>query len=138
MKTLIAASIVAITTSQVNAMDTLSSLEWQNRVVLVFGNSSDSKIAQQIELLEGQEAELADRDMVIIRVTGEEARAVYGKASGLDASAIRKEANVSGDRFQVLLVGKDGGVKFRSDSVVRNVEIFDLIDSMPMRRAEQS
>lgn len=137
MKQLIVTAALVFVSTQVFAMDSLPGLKWNNRVVIVFGNPSEPKIGQQIELLGGQEAELADRDMVIIRVSGEEARAVYGKASGLDASAIRKEANVSGERFQVLLVGKDGGVKFRSDSAVRNVEIFDLIDSMPMRRAEQ-
>ena len=137
MKQLIVTAALAFVSTQVFAMDSLPGLEWNNRVVLVFGNPSDPKIGDQIELLESQEAELADRDMVIIQVSGEKARSVYGKASGLNASAIRKEAKVSGERFQVLLVGKDGGVKLRSDSVVRNVEIFDLIDSMPMRKAEQ-
>ncbi len=137
MKRLLTASIIALTSTQVNAMDSLSALEWKNRVIVVLGKRDDPKLDRQIALLESQKEELADRDMVIIRVSGEDARTVYGKASVLDASAIRKEAHVSGDRFQVLLLGKDGGVKLRSDSVVRNVEIFDLIDSMPMRNAER-
>ena len=138
MERVIIAFTLTLASTQVFAMDSLSDLEWKNRVVLVFGRSTDARLGQQIELLESQKEELADRDMVIIRVSGDEARAVYGEASALDASAIRKDMEVIDDRFRVVLVGKDGGLKFRSDSVVRNVEIFDLIDRMPMRKAGRS
>ena len=37
---------------------------------------------------------------------------------------------------QVLLIGKDGGVKLRSTEPVSTDELFALIDSMPMRRRE--
>jgi hypothetical protein len=36
----------------------------------------------------------------------------------------------------VVLIGKDGGVKLRNDYVVAPQKILDLIDGMPMRRAE--
>ncbi|WP_158025991.1 DUF4174 domain-containing protein [Pararhizobium arenae] len=118
-------------------MDSLSQLEWKNRVVLVFGQTYDEKVLQQIDLLKSKENELADRDMVIIRVSVNEVHAVYGKASGLDASAIRREAHMRDERFKVLLIGKDGDVKLRSDRIVGATEMFGLIDSMPMRNAEK-
>jgi len=40
--------------------------------------------------------------------------------------------------FALMLVGKDGAVKFRSDKVVVPDEIFGLIDQMPMRQKERS
>ena len=46
----------------------------------------------------------------------------------------RRAAFWSGER--ILLVGKDGGVKLRSEEPVSIQRIFDLIDSMPMRRRE--
>ncbi|WP_080837110.1 DUF4174 domain-containing protein [Agrobacterium genomosp. 13] len=136
---LLAAAIVALASSKVIAMDSLAALEWKNRVVVVFGNPEDPKLDQQIALLASQENELTDRDMFIIRVSGGEARAVYGDGDNLrlDAAAIRKDADVSDGPFQVVLLGKDGSVKLRSKRIVENIEIFDLIDSMPMRRAEK-
>ncbi len=38
--------------------------------------------------------------------------------------------------FTFLLIGKDGGEKFRSDSFVSNSQLFATIDGMPMRKAE--
>ena len=43
--------------------------------------------------------------------------------------------SVSGEEFQLLLIGKDGGVKKRT-STVSLEEVFSLIDTMPMRRRE--
>ncbi|MEO0341702.1 MAG: DUF4174 domain-containing protein, partial [Bacteroidota bacterium] len=40
------------------------------------------------------------------------------------------------DSFLFILIGKDGGVKLRSTSVVPLDDLFALIDGMPMRRAE--
>ncbi len=137
MNRLIAAAIVAFSASQVNAMDSLSELKWKNRVIIVFGSSAEPTLDRQIALLARQKEELEDRDLVVIRVSGGEALPVHGNASGLNAAAIRKDANVSGERFQIVLVGKDGGIKLRSDRIVESVEIFDLIDTMPMRRAER-
>lgn len=36
----------------------------------------------------------------------------------------------------VLLIGKDGGIKLKKPFIVKPQTIFDLVDSMPMRRAE--
>ena len=35
-----------------------------------------------------------------------------------------------------ILVGKDGGVKFRQDRIVELKEIFRVIDAIPMRQQE--
>ena len=42
---------------------------------------------------------------------------------------------VSSSGFQLLLLGKDGGVKLRS-STASLEDVFSLIDTMPMRRRE--
>ncbi len=41
-------------------------------------------------------------------------------------------------RFKVLLIGKDGGVKLRTQTPVTPLELYQLIDAMPMRRRERS
>ena len=40
--------------------------------------------------------------------------------------------------FSVLLIGKDGGEKYRTSEIPDLAEMFALIDTMPMRRAEAS
>ena len=137
MKRLLVTSLIALTSTQVFAMDSLSDLGWKNRVVLVFGNADNPDVVRQTKILLTQKAELDERDMVVIGVSEAKATRVYGKVPALDPATIRKEANVDGDDFQVVLVGKDGGIKLRSQNVVGNVEMFDLIDRMPMRRAER-
>lgn len=138
MRRLLVASILSITTSQGFAMDDLSDFNWKNRVVLVFGDAGDQKVARQISLLERQKEELADRDMVVIQVSSQEARIVYGEVAVINAGSLKKAADVSGNGFHIVLVGKDGGVKLRSEHVVTDIEMFDLIDRMPMRRAERN
>lgn len=64
---------------------------------------------------------MAERDLVVIIV---EKETEY------------KKYNVTPDQFTLLLIGKDGGEKFRSAKPVEIETIFRLIDSMPMRQAE--
>jgi len=52
------------------------------------------------------------------------------------AEGTRNRFGVLSGRFQLLLIGKDGGVKLRSEQPVPTQDIFGLIDSMPMRRQE--
>lgn len=38
--------------------------------------------------------------------------------------------------FELLLIGLDGGVKFRQNEPVSHQELFSQVDQMPMRRQE--
>ena len=137
--TILATSAIILTTAiQGFTMDSLSNYDWKNRVLILFGDAGDPKMVQQVELLRKQTDGLTDRDMVVLQVSGASVRAVYGSGSPIDAARLKREANIDGDGFQAVLVGKDGGIKLRSDKVVSDVEMFDLIDRMPMRRAGQS
>lgn len=138
MKRILIASLIALSSSQVFAMDSLKEFAWKNRVVLVFGSAADQTLLQQIEILKRQKVELDERDMVVIRVSDGEARAVYGDARALKSADLRTDADIKNDGFQVVLVGMDGGIKLRSEKVVSDVEMFNLIDRMPMRRAKQN
>lgn len=125
------------TVSQGFSMDGLSELTWKNRVLVAFGGAMDGRLRQQITLLMKNTDDLADRDMIVLQVSGDTVSTIFGSAPDLDADALRAGAKASGDEFQVILVGKDGGIKLRSNQVVGDVELFDLIDRMPMRRAEK-
>ena len=38
--------------------------------------------------------------------------------------------------FEIILIGKDGGIKFRDNSPVQSSDLYKIIDRMPMRQAE--
>ncbi|MEE2861892.1 MAG: DUF4174 domain-containing protein [Pseudomonadota bacterium] len=96
--------------------DTLVALRWQARPVVVLGPDGD--VQDQIARLQTKAAELAEREVVIL-------------TDGSGADPLRQ-----GTAFQVLLVGKDGGVKLRRETPVDAADIIDLIDTMPMRQRE--
>jgi hypothetical protein len=81
--------------------------------------------------------EVADRDLLILEII-EQGKSWAGNQllSRKSVQDIRKKLGVQTGPFQVLLIGKDGGVKLRSSEPVSMKDLFGLIDSMPMRRQE--
>jgi hypothetical protein len=75
-----------------------------------------------------------DRDLVVVHAIGVQASDT--RADRLDATAVRRAVGLAPDRFGVVLVGKDGGVKLRRESPITVTELFQVIDAMPMRRQE--
>jgi hypothetical protein len=137
MTRLLVALIFVLVSSQVFAMNSLSDLTWKKRVIIVFADVGDKQLERQVKILTDQRSELVERDLVVISVINDEASIAFGDAAEPDAAALRDEAGVKKGSFQVILVGKDGGIKLRSDTVVPDVALFDVIDRMPMRQAER-
>jgi hypothetical protein len=54
--------------------------------------------------------------------------------SDLGRGQLRESLQI--DEFEIILIGKDGGVKLRSKTPISLEELFSLIDAMPMRRQE--
>ncbi|NND50302.1 MAG: DUF4174 domain-containing protein, partial [Rhizobiales bacterium] len=77
-----------------------------------------------------------ERELVLIVIAGEDLKTIIGPQAGLSASQLRSRHSIADDQFQVVLVGKDTGVKLRSENPVAARDLFALIDAMPMRRRE--
>lgn len=109
----------------------LSSLQWQNRIIVV-NDVADAE--KTVPLLEGKAAGIADRDLIWLVFQGSETASNYpGKlAPELKANVLQTYAIEPG---QVILIGKDGGVKSRLEQVDLEA-LFADIDAMPMRRRE--
>ena len=56
--------------------------------------------------------------------------------SAESAEMLRRRFEIEKDSFVVILIGKDGGVKMVREDRLSLQEVFDRIDSMPMRRQE--
>ncbi|HEX2528456.1 MAG TPA: DUF4174 domain-containing protein [Geminicoccus sp.] len=118
---------------------TMDAYRWKNRVLVLFAGMDDAQVDEQRQILMPHEDGLADRDMVIFAVVEDGILPVYGQAPAAgEAAALRAEFGVQpGSPFTALLVGKDGGVKWRENRPAAQHELFGLIDSMPMRRNER-
>ena len=117
----------------------LEARQWNARPLPVFGPSEDDdRVRMQLDWIERDVSGLAERAMDDVRVIG-----LRGVANGIpmaatDASRLRARFDVAETDFAVVLVGKDGGEKLRSDQPIALSEVFTVIDAMPMRRREMA
>ena len=82
---------------------------------------------------------MLDRDLKLIIVPHNSAPIIDGKKTVVSSSSFFEKFNAHEDEFTFILVGKDGSVKLRRvGEVVSSQELFQLIDSMPMRKAEMA
>jgi hypothetical protein len=122
----------------------LSAYRWTHRLLVIHVPDTEPGRATlkafRIDL-DDRKADVLDRDLLIVPV-GDLPRAgdtlsnsvVLGAEERL---AVRQQLGLQGQGAQLVLIGKDGGVKARqSEDVFDLAGVFALIDGMPMRRAE--
>lgn len=103
---------------------TINQYRWSKRPILVFASSAqDAAYTQQLATLASDTPGLVERDIVVLSDIGPN-----------PANEVRDALQIEG--FEVVLIGKDGGVKLRSKTPVDLDRIFARIDSMPMRQRE--
>jgi hypothetical protein len=120
----------------VGSAQDLKKHQWQNRIILLKDIHFDSvKLQNQLNLLLSTNEKLKDRDLLVFIVTDKSVYDESKKKTDLNSSAIIKKYNMA-DFNGLLLIGKDGGVKFRKGFIVNPKTIYDLIDGMPMRKTE--
>jgi len=113
------------------APDPLKPLQWKARALVVSApRKDDSGLRAQDAILSADVDGQADRDLKVIRLVGPQGPA------GVEAAALRERLSLPPDRFEVVLVGKDGAIVLRRRQPVSLGELFDRIDAMPMRRDE--
>ena len=110
-------------------MNDIEQYQWKSRLLLLFAPSGDNaEYLEQQRLLEGREAELAERETLVMQ---------FVESAHLpDAAAARERFGITPDTFTLVLVGKDGTAKRIEHTPVALDAIFSLIDSMPMRQQE--
>lgn len=115
----------------------LGKYRWESRVLIVFAPAVDDPLYRwQHQMLRIAEPGRNERDVVVISVLEEAVVATGGPATRASARDLRAAYDLLPHQFCVVLVGKDGGVKFRQEEPVSGAELFALIDAMPMRRYE--
>ncbi len=116
----------------------LTQFEWKNRLLLLFAPDSNDP---HFMLLQGEisakKTEVEDRDLKVFEVLESgPSRMNETPIESQKANALRDHFAIPQNTFALILVGKDGGVKLKRDDQVYLAEVFERIDSMPMRRNE--
>ena len=96
---------------------------WKNRIILTFADDEDHPdlIKLKVEMKENN-CEILNRDLLHFHFSND------GKTENLTTKNDRS--------FRILLIGKDGEIKYESNRFVSLIQLFELIDSMPMRQDE--
>ena len=96
---------------------------WKNRIILTFAEDEDNPdlIRLKVEMKENK-CEILNRDLLHFHFSND--------------SKIGNHTTTNDQSFRILLIGKDGGIKYESKRSVSLIQLFELIDSMPMRQDE--
>ncbi|MBW4489522.1 MAG: DUF4174 domain-containing protein [Trichocoleus desertorum ATA4-8-CV12] len=116
----------------------LSDYQWQHRILLVFAPSiGASDYQQQIQIWQADRAGVADRDLKLVEILGTGKNQADGQSiSAASADGLRRQFGVSVEEFAVILVGKDGTEKQRSQAPMDLARLYRTINAMPMRQQE--
>lgn len=110
---------------------------WKNRLVILVNDSVENETYKnQINSLKTDLEGLVVRKIIVISLTAEMQKTGI-MATNFEEIHTGYDSFLSDhDPFKFYLIGLDGGIKYRSEKVVDNKTLFQLIDVMPMRRQE--
>jgi len=124
--------ILSISLLHQGTINPFAPYRWENRVIVI--NGPTELVKKQVQVLEVDKPGMDDRDIVLFNLTGQDSS--LSPKTDFDVKEIQSFLKLDSKVFQFILIGKDGGVKLRSDKIISLERVFGLIDSMPMRRAE--
>jgi hypothetical protein len=113
---------------------------WEARVLVVSApGSDDPQLKAQIDALDASRDDFADRDLVLVTLLDDGVSTAGSRELSVEEAAAAREAlGIRAGSFALRLIGKDGSVKLSNDEPTSMDDIYALIDTMPMRRREQS
>lgn len=116
----------------------LKEYRWNSRLLVVFAVEEMGPAYQTLlKEVDARREDFDDRDMVLISIFDTGTSMVEGRPITSEAvNQIRNSFNVPNGTSRVFLVGKDGGVKQKGGLEIQIQSLFNLIDTMPMRRSE--
>lgn len=134
MKVLLLLSLLAAATVAAagppSLAETIRAARWQKRLLLVAApTAAQADFQRQKQLLATDPASLQERDLLVLDVP-------YDQLAPADQQYLRQQLQLKLSGFEVVLIGKDGGVKERSTHPLAPAALFRTIDQMPMRRQE--
>lgn len=132
-------ALIALTQCSASNVDTMmEDYLWQNRLILVFSPSKESSAYKtQAKTLNTAQSDLKDRDIIRWDFIAQNSVSIdnhYKPHLGTDP--FYKHYNVNLQDFTIILIGKDGNIKLRSQTPITAKTLNSTIDAMPMRIRE--
>ena len=122
----------------VNSQSGISEFRWNNRLLLLIdqrGSSND--ISQQLDVLGPLNKDFVERKLLVLKVDEKGYQVLNNKIQKyISDPSIYKKYHDKTTRFNIVLIGLDGGSKLRQNQAIGRTELFSIIDSMPMRANE--
>ncbi|HEX8322909.1 MAG TPA: DUF4174 domain-containing protein [Tepidisphaeraceae bacterium] len=126
--------VAATPTTNPSADAAVEAMRWKRRVLILFSPTSDDPaLRAQRAIIKADAAGYAEREMTVVEMINDQAT-IDGRT--VAAGELRRKFARSSDRFELVLIGKDGGVKQRETTPLASAELFATIDAMPMRKNE--
>ncbi len=124
--------------SRADVAQVLDPLQWNKRVIILFGASeANVHFQEQKREFTQNTAGFKDREITLIEVTyGNKLRIDNVESLTASDQDFRKTFRVADNQFMIVLIGKDGSEKFRSSKFVPMKTLNEIIDDMPMRQDE--
>ncbi|WP_224483565.1 DUF4174 domain-containing protein [Robertkochia aurantiaca] len=114
----------------------LETYKWKNRLLLIFPQQNIIPTqSEQYKAFQATPEKIRDRDILIFTLTTEQVYLFEDKTE-ISREQVIKKLDLESPPPMLVLIGKDGGIKYRSRKLVDPLIIYELIDSMPMRQQE--
>ncbi|WP_241824002.1 DUF4174 domain-containing protein [Enterovibrio norvegicus] len=107
-----------------------------HRTLIFFTPSFDEKVEAFERLMLVHSCQLDDRDLHPLIFNMQEMSDSRGLFSSQKIHKLRRKYAIETDQHVAVLIGKDGSEKFRWQQSVNINELVNVIDEMPMRKAE--
>lgn len=113
--------------------DLFSDYKWKNRILIII---DADKIGFDKTFIEKYKKDFLDRDLVLFIVNDDKLYIDGELASDKSSVCLRKKYKKISESSNLILIGKDGGVKetYQFDNDIK--QVFKDIDAMPMRIRE--
>lgn len=102
-----------------------SQINDDREVLLFYPKDKIDTASKQLKILSTDLAGLSGRQIKIIRV-----------ATNTKDFEKYSSFNINPTLFTLVLIGKDGGKKYSSNTIITSAKLYSLIDQMPMRKQE--
>lgn len=132
-------SIFLTTLASITMAQSIEDHQWENRILILSAkDANNAELLMQLQEFRANETGLKDRKLLIYQLVGEQYK--IGLADDNDWKEIPNDlwarAQKTKNEFQVILIGLDGGEKYKTSAFLPCEDLFAIIDAMPMRKAE--
>lgn len=112
--------------------------QWKDRVLLIhIAEVKEEHWKSQLAILAADPAGMAERKLVVYQIEhGYYRRGWEPQGDWRKLGSQTYPSSTTKEGFEIVLIGLDGSVKLRQNELLSLVELYALIDGMPMRRAE--